>query len=266
MTGEPTSANRRLSRWTRDHSVGLLTALALVGMIAAFQFRDWVARNPGVMTIWVTLALFWVTGWYASTTRKMAEQNSELLRSAHETAGETRRLARETEHLARETERLAATGSRGLLMESIPVLAVRDLSEIPFPHVTFQNVGQAAAIVTHVRVELARLGGTRQFLDSRGLGEELLNLGQGHEYAVAASETLQISLRPEGLVRFDGLHSACEVEYQDIVGNEFLARHEPGRSFTLAIRGQDGGWAAIEPGLAVDPETGRLRFPSSAQD
>lgn len=87
-----------------SHAVAVLAVAALLTGIWAFLARSWVARHGEVAAIWVTLGLLWVTGWYAATTRRIAEENQQL---------------------ARETQRVAAVGSRSLLVESIPVVAVK---------------------------------------------------------------------------------------------------------------------------------------------
>jgi hypothetical protein len=237
-------------RWIRDHPVAALTAPFLLLLLVAFLFRSWVDRHPGLATLGATLILLWITGWYAATTRRILDVNQRL---------------------ALETQRLAKTSARGLYMQSIPIVAIHDFPTVsgkpPIPDgpLVLQNVGQSAAILNRVRVVLRTLGSGGQVLDSKDLGRELLNFGRGHKYALAPSDTLHVEIGSEhhtgGLMAADPLFSACEVEYDDVLGNHFLAKHEPGQSFTLSVRGSGGSWQPIDS-FSLDPSTGRFVQPN----
>lgn len=168
---------------------------------------------------------------------------------------------------------MAATSARALLVQSIPVVAIQSFPTVrsgrqrsPSSPLVLKNVGQSPALINRVRVELRSLGSGGQILDSKDLGRELLNLGLGHEYALAPSDTLTIHLGARdhpAITETDPLHSACEVEYDDVLGNRFFAKHEPGRSFALAIKGSGGSWQPLE-GFTLDPSTGRLVQPGQS--
>lgn len=121
--------------------------------------------------------------------------------------------------------------------------------------------------MNRVRVELGQHGGPTQIIDSRESGSDVFfNLGRGHGNALAAGGEMPIDLaHPEslswglsGLVDFEPTASACDVEYGDAVGNQFLARHELGGSLALSIMVPDRGWQPLTQGFAVDVRSGRL--------
>jgi hypothetical protein len=240
--------------WLRQHALVVGLTLSFFAVLTlVFFYRSWIDRHPEIAAVAATLGLLWVTAWYAITTGRILKQNQ--------------RLSAETHELAEETRRLAATGGRSLLLQSVPVVAVQHLPTITGGSqeapgtLVLQNVGHGAAIINRIRLELSGGGGGGQILDSKGFGSELLNLGTGHEYALAASDTVTILLGGRdhsGIVETRPLYSACEVEYVDIAGNVFLARHEPGESFTLSFKGPGNTWQRLDSGFGIDPRTGRI--------
>jgi hypothetical protein len=253
-------------------------ALALVaGVALAFMNEGFVTKRSALFTLLLTTTLIIVTGWYVWTTGRIAKENEKLSKSSEQVAKETAQLARQTSHLAKETAQLAsetkvlaASGIRGLFMLSLPVIAVRELDQGErngrMPRLVLRNVGQAAAIITRLTVTLGHLGGGNQILDSADYGRPLLNLGQGHQYALAPGDDLVIHLGtrdPGGsLVAFDPAHSSCVVEYQDVAGNQFSSRHDPETYFEVCLTGHHGepehGLWPLSQGLSIDPATGRV--------
>jgi hypothetical protein len=154
-------------------------------------------------------------------------------------------------------------------MQSVPILAVRRFTPAQMepdrrtevaPVFHIQNVGQAAAIVNRVRVELGGFYGETTFLDSQDYGRGQLNLGMGHDSALAPGGEMPVSVTLSGKGKWDPFSCGCIVEFEDVVGNRFLAKHDLGRTYTLSVKVGDS-WQNLEQGFSVDPTTGRLMLP-----
>jgi hypothetical protein len=65
-------------RWLGEHVLVFLFLVAATIAGLTYWQRSWVADNPGLVTLWVTLGLLLVTAWYAATTRRIAEENQRL--------------------------------------------------------------------------------------------------------------------------------------------------------------------------------------------